>query len=158
VCRRCGGSLRPGVARRSISIANELTPFLYQLPTVVGIRLHFVHIDVSPLKHPYNVQCDWCLLPTSNIARMHISKSFINGVREFKTTPFCDEHYDHVYTQGNSIVTGFLCSACRAELNDHVDRAPLSFVHDDSVIVEQLPYLLQDLTRLVLSYYRSVTE
>jgi hypothetical protein len=156
VCRRCGGSLRPGVAHRSMRVANELTPFLYHLPPVVGIRVHFIDVTSGPRVLPFSVACCWCLLPTSSIARMHISKSWINGVREFQTTLFCNDN-SYVSTQGNTMVTPFVCSACRVEITDHVHRAPLFFVHDDSVIVDQLnhPYLPKNLAHLVLSYYRS---
>ena len=156
MCRRCGGSLRPGIARRSITIANELTPFLHHVPPVVGFRVHFLDAALGPRNLTYSVVCSWCLLPTHSIARMHVAKSWINGVREFEAAMFCNP-ITYVSMQGNTMVTPFICSACRVEIFGHVDRAPLFFIHDDSVIVEQLnqSYLPNDCAHLVLSYYRS---
>jgi hypothetical protein len=156
VCRRCGGSLRPGSDRRSVAIANELTPFLYQLPPLIGIRVHFF-ATAAPRDLPVSVDCCWCLLPTSSLARMHISKSWIDGVREFQATLFYNDNSYLYGCHGNAMVTPFVCSVCRFEITAHVHRAPLYFNHDDSVIVEQLthPYLPKALAHLVLYYYRS---
>jgi hypothetical protein len=87
---------------------------------------------------------------------MHISKSWIYGVREFQATLFCKDT-SYVSSQGNTMVTPFVCSACRIDIVNHVHRAPLFFIHDDSVIMEQLnhPYMPKALVHLVLSYYRS---
>jgi hypothetical protein len=144
-----------------VAISNELSPFLYCVPPVVGIRCYLIpqspyYGHHKPPDRNVSKECAWCKSSSyRDLTRIHISKSWINGVRDFNAQTYTGVQRG-LSTQGNSMVTPLVCTACSVDILAIVAHAPLFFVHDDTVIIEQLTprYLLKDVALLVLSYYR----